>query len=133
VRRDGWSGSIDRSEAAVSAPVGPYTPIVRAGEWLVVSGQLGLVDGQLVPGGTAGQCQQALANLAGLLEGEGASLADVVKTTVFLRHMDDYDAMNEVYVGAFGSNRPARSAIAVAGLPRGALVEVEAWARAVAG
>jgi 2-iminobutanoate/2-iminopropanoate deaminase len=112
----------------MSTPVGPYTPIVRAGEWLVVSGQLGLHDGELA-GGTAEQCRQALANLAGLLESEGASLADVVKTTVFLRHMDDYDAMNEVYVAAFGDHRPARSAIAVAGLPRGALVEVEAWAK----
>ena len=112
----------------MSTPVGPYTPIVRAGEWLVVSGQLGLLDGQLLSG-TAEQCRQALANLAALLDGEGASLADVVKTTVFLRHMDDYDAMNDVYVAAFGGHRPARSAVAVAGLPRGALVEVEAWAR----
>jgi 2-iminobutanoate/2-iminopropanoate deaminase len=111
----------------MSTPVGPYTPIVRAGAWLVVSGQLGLLDGQLATG-TADQCRQALANLADLLAGEGATLADVVKTTVFLRHMDDYDAMNEVYVAAFGDHRPARSAIAVAGLPRGALVEVEAWA-----
>ncbi len=117
----------------MNTPVGPYTPIARAGEWLIVSGQLGLSEGQLVPGGTAEQCVQALANLATLLEEEGASLADVVKTTVFLRHMDDYDAMNEVYLAAFGDHRPARSAVAVAGLPRGALVEVEAWARTVAG
>ena len=117
----------------MSTPVGPYTPIVRAGEWLVVSGQLGLAGGELVPGGTGAQARQALENLAGLLASEGAGLGDVVKTTVFLRHMDDYDAMNEVYVAAFGDHRPARSAIAVAGLPRGALVEVEAWARHVAG
>lgn len=117
----------------MTTPVGPYTPIVRAGEWLVVSGQLGLRDGDLVNGGVAEQLQQALANLAGLLEGEGASLADVVKTTVFLRHMDDYERMNETYVAAFGDHRPARSAVAVAGLPRGALVEVEAWARVVGG
>jgi 2-iminobutanoate/2-iminopropanoate deaminase len=113
----------------MTTPVGPYTPIVRAGEWLVVSGQLGLADAKLVDGGTAGQLRQALVNLAALLDGEGASLADVVKTTVFLRHMDDYDGMNEVYVAAFGGHRPARSAVAVAGLPRGALVEIEAWAR----
>ena len=113
----------------MSTPVGPYTPVVRAGEWLVVSGQLGLLDGALVPGGTREQLRQALANLAALLEGEGAGMSDVVKTTVFLRHMDDYDAMNETYVAAFGDHRPARSAVAVAGLPRGALVEVEAWAR----
>ena len=117
----------------MSTPVGPYTPIVRAGEWLVVSGQLGLRDGELVPGGTAAQAEQALVNLRTLLEGEGASLDHVVKATVFLRHMDDFDAMNRVYVAAFGDHRPARSAFAVAGLPRGALVEVEAWARHVAG
>jgi len=110
-------------------PVGPYTPIVRAGEWLVVSGQLGLVDGNLVPGGVPDQLTQAIANLRALLEGEGASLADVVKTTVFLRHIDDFDAMNVAYVAAFGDHRPARSAIGVSGLPRGALVEIEAWAR----
>ena len=114
-------------------PVGPYTPIVRAGEWLVVSGQLGLRDGELVNGGVAEQLHQALDNLTALLAGEGASLSDVVKTTVFLRHMDDYDRMNETYVAAFGDHRPARSAVAVAGLPRGALVEVEAWARTVGG
>jgi 2-iminobutanoate/2-iminopropanoate deaminase len=117
----------------MNAPVGPYTPIVRAGDWLVVSGQLGLRDGELVNGGVPEQLEQALANLAALLAGEGASLADVVKTTVFLRHMDDYDRMNQTYVAAFGDHRPARSAVAVAGLPRGALVEVEAWARVVGG
>lgn len=112
----------------MNTPVGPYTPIVRAGEWLVVSGQLGLRDGELVHG-VKDQTARALANLATLLESEGASLADVVKTTVFLRHMDDFDQMNEAYVAAFGGHRPARSAIGVAGLPRGGLVEVEAWAR----
>jgi 2-iminobutanoate/2-iminopropanoate deaminase len=113
----------------VTKPVGPYTPIVRAGEWLVASGQVGVVDGKLVSGGTKGEMRQALANLAALLEGEGATLADVVKTTVFLRHMSDYALMNEVYLEAFGDHRPARSAIGVAELPLGALVEVEAWAR----
>ena len=112
----------------MSTPVGPYTPIVRAGEWLVVSGQLGLRDGQLVPG-VADQTRQALENLASLLAGEGAAMCDVVKTTVFLHHIDDFDVMNEAYVGAFGDHRPARSAFAVAALPRGALVEIEAWAR----
>jgi 2-iminobutanoate/2-iminopropanoate deaminase len=108
----------------------PYTPIVRAGEWLVVSGQLGVKDGALVTGGVVGELRQAIANLAALLEGEGASLADVVKTTVFLRHLgSEYEPMNEVYVECFGDHRPARSAIGVAELPRGALVEIEAWAR----
>lgn len=112
-----------------STPVGPYTPIVRAGDWLVVSGQLGLVDGKLVSTGLEGELRQAIANLAGLLDGAGATLRDVVKTTVFLRHLgSDYPKMNEVYVELFADHRPARSAIGVADLPLGALVEVEAWA-----
>ncbi|MBV9665525.1 MAG: RidA family protein [Actinobacteria bacterium] len=109
-------------------PVGPYTPIVKAGEWLVCSGQVGLADGALVTGGIKAQTSQAVANIRTLLEGQGASLSDVVKTTVFLAHIDDYAAMNEAYVEAFGDHRPARSAFAVAALPIGALVEVEAWA-----
>jgi 2-iminobutanoate/2-iminopropanoate deaminase len=114
----------------VSTPVGPYTPLVRAGDLLVLSGQVGLVDGALVPGGVAAETRQAIANMATLLEAEGASLGDVVKTTVFLRHMRDYSIMNEAYVAAFGAHRPARSAVAVAELPVVALVEIEAWAYA---
>lgn len=118
----------------MSTPVGPYTPIVRAGEWLVVSGQVGIADGKLVPGGLEGELRQAFANLSGLLAGEGASLDDVTKTTVFLRHLaSDYAKMNEVYMELFGAHRPARSAIGVAELPVGALVEVEAWAYLGAG
>lgn len=112
----------------MSTPVGPYTPIVRVGDWLIVSGQVGIKDGKLVDGGTGGQLEQALANLDALLRSEGAGPNDVVKTTVFLRHMSDYALMNEIYTGYFVDNRPARSAIAVAELPIGALVEIEAWA-----
>ena len=113
----------------MTRPVGPYTPIVRAGDWLVVSGQVGLRDGALVDGGVQAQVRQAVENLRGLLEGEGAGLDDVVKTTVFLRDMADYAAMNAAYTESFGDHRPARSAIGVAGLPLDALVEIEAWAR----
>jgi 2-iminobutanoate/2-iminopropanoate deaminase len=95
---------------------------------LVVSGQLGLVDGALVHGGISREVRQALANLAALLESQGATLASVVKTTVFLRHISDYAAMNEAYVDAFGDHRPARAAVAVSDLPMSALVEIEAWA-----
>jgi 2-iminobutanoate/2-iminopropanoate deaminase len=109
-------------------PVGPYTPIVRAGDWLVVSGQVGLADGKMVGGGVTGELRQALANVEAQLATHGAGLSDVVKTTVFLRHMSDYAVMNETYIAAFGDHRPARSAIGVAELPVGALVEVEAWA-----
>ncbi len=113
----------------MTAPAGPYTPIVRAGEWLVVSGQLGAVGGNLVRGGFEDQLRQAIANLAALLEANGASLRDVTKTTVFLRHLaSDFPRMNEVYMELFGEPRPARSTIGVAELPLDALVEVEAWA-----
>jgi 2-iminobutanoate/2-iminopropanoate deaminase len=109
-------------------PVGPYTPVVRAGQWLVVSGQVGLKDGRLVEGGVGAQLRQALRNLASLLSEHGAGLQDVVKTTVFMTSIGDYAAVNEAYALEFGDHRPARSAVAVAGLPLGALVEVEAWA-----
>ena len=112
----------------MSTPVGPYTPIVRAGDWLVLSGQVGIRDGRLVTGGLKDEVRQALANMAALLEGEGASLSDVVKTTVYLRHMGDYPLMNEVYTDVFGDHRPARVAIAVVELPIGAIVEIDAWA-----
>ena len=109
-------------------PVGPYTPVVRAGGWLICSGQVALRDGSLVAGGVAEQVTQCVANISALLAGEGASLADVVKTTVFLADIAHYAAMNDAYVEAFGDHRPARSAFAVAGLPLGASVEIEAWA-----
>ena len=111
----------------MSTPVGPYSPLVRAGGWLVSSGQIGLRDAVLVEG-VAAQVRQALANLRSLLEADGASLADVVKTTVFLTDAGHFSVMNEAYAEAFGAHRPARSTVVVAGLPLGALVEVEAWA-----
>jgi len=112
----------------MSKPVGPYTPIVKAGPWLVSSGQIGIKDGALVSEDLGGQMNQALENLKGLLEGAGASMSDVTKTTVFLTDMADYSAMNDLYCAAFGDHRPARSAVAVAQLPLGAIVEIEASA-----
>ena len=109
-------------------PVGPYTPIVEAGPWLVCSGQIGLADGALVAGGLEAELRQAMANLAGLLQSKGSSLDAVAKTTVFLTDMADYGEMNRIYVECFGDHRPARSAVAVAALPLGARVEIEAWA-----
>ena len=111
----------------MALPVGPYTPIVRAGDLLICSGQLGLVEGALVEGLTA-QVTQAVSNVSSLLNAEGASLHDVVKTTVLLADISDYAAMNEAYIAAFGDHRPARTAFAVAALPLGGLVEIEAWA-----
>jgi 2-iminobutanoate/2-iminopropanoate deaminase len=101
---------------------------VRAGEWLVVSGQIGVHDGSLVDGGAGAQTRQALVNLRRHLESEGATLTDVVKTTVFLRHISDYPVVNATYAEVFGEHRPARSAVGVASLPLDALVEIEAWA-----
>jgi len=116
----------------VSTPVGPYTPAVRAGDWLVCSGQLGTVHGDdgpvLVDGGLAAQARQALANVSGLLAGRSIGWANVVKTTVFLADIADYAAFNAVYLEVLGRHRPARSVVGVAALPMGALVEVEAWA-----
>jgi 2-iminobutanoate/2-iminopropanoate deaminase len=111
---------------AGAPPVGPYTPAVRAGGWLVCSGQVGLKDGSLVDG-VGPQVMQAVANLNALVTASGASLSDVTKTTVFLADIGDYGTMNEAYMAAFGDHRPARSAFAVSGLPLGALVEIEAW------
>ena len=111
----------------MTTPVGPYTPLVRAGNTLYVSGQLGLLDGELVDGIDA-QTRQAVANLAGLLEAEGASLSNIVKTTVLLDSIDDYAAMNTAYTESLGDHRPARAAFAVDALPLGGLVEIEAIA-----
>jgi 2-iminobutanoate/2-iminopropanoate deaminase len=116
------------SDSPTSKPVGPYTPVVRAGDWLVVSGQLGREGETFAEGGVAGQMTQAISNLSDLLEAHGASLASVVKTTVFLTDIADYSAVNDAYVAAFDDHRPARSAVAVSALPLGALVEIEAWA-----
>jgi 2-iminobutanoate/2-iminopropanoate deaminase len=99
---------------------------VRAGDWITCSGQVALdpVDGELVSGGLETQTRQVLANIAAILEDVGAAVDDVAKTTVFLTDMADFPAMNEIY-GQFFRHRPARSTIAVAGLPKGALVEIE--------
>jgi 2-iminobutanoate/2-iminopropanoate deaminase len=104
----------------------PYVPVRRAGGWLVVSGQIGLGPDGLAEG-FEGQLRQALANLDELLAAEGARADQVAKATVFLTDMDDYAALNEIYTGYFAEPRPARTCVAVAGLPLGALVEVEAW------
>lgn len=115
----------------MSKPVGPYSPILRAGDWVVISGQIGLVPDAPTPTlaeGVTGQLRQLLANARTLLATEGVGFDDVVKTTLFLTDMSDFAACNEVWVDEFVNHRPTRSAIAVAALPLGALVEVEMWA-----
>jgi len=111
----------------MASPVGPYTPVVRAGEWVIVSGQLGLTPDGLVDGVRA-QTRMAVQNLSAHLAEMGAALTDVVKTMCFLTDMNDFAEFNEAYVDGFGEHRPARSTIGVAGLPLGGLVEIEAWA-----
>jgi len=112
----------------VTKPLGPYTPVMRVGDWVICSGQVALKDGALIAGGVGEQVTVALANMAGLLESQGASMSDVAKTTVFMVDMGDYAEMNEAYIAAFGDHRPTRSAVAVAELPVKARVEIEAWA-----
>ena len=108
---------------------GPYTPIVRSGDWLIISGQIGHLDGVLVEGGLDPQLRQLFINLKRVLDSEGATLQDVVKTTIFLTDIDDYAHMNKIYIEEFEEHRPARSAVAVSALPLGALIEIEAWAK----
>jgi 2-iminobutanoate/2-iminopropanoate deaminase len=120
----------DTQPAGGPPPLGPYTPIVAAGPWFVCSGQVGQLDGRLVDGGVGPQAAQCVANLETLLQSQGLELSNVVKTTVFLTDIADYAEVNAAYVEAFKGHRPARSAVAVAGLPMGALVEIEAWAYA---
>ncbi|MCY7300395.1 MAG: RidA family protein [Ilumatobacteraceae bacterium] len=112
----------------MTKPLGPYTPAVRAGDWIIVSGQLGLKDGVLVEGGVPAQTAQAVENLKGRLASMGATVADVAKTLCFLTDMETFAAFNEAYVTGFGDSRPARSTIGVAALPAGGAVEIEAWA-----
>jgi 2-iminobutanoate/2-iminopropanoate deaminase len=119
----------------VSTPIGPYAPVRRVGDWVITSGQVGLAPNEdgvpaLVDGGTIPQLHQALANVATVLGSEGATLRDVVKTTLYLIDMGEFGAVNEVWVEYFTADRPTRSAVAVAALPAGARVEVEAWAYA---
>ena len=110
--------------------IGPYSQALRAGGFLFTAGQVGFDPGtgELVDGGIGEQTRQVLLNIRAILEAGGSGLAQVVKTTVFLVDMADFAAMNEAYAEAFGTHRPARSTVAVAALPRGARVEIEAVA-----
>ena len=110
------------------AALGPYTPVVRAGDWVIVSGQLGVLDGKLVSGGVATQTAQAIVNLKNQLATIGLTLQDVKKTLCFLTDMDTFNTFNDAYVKGFGGSRPARSTIGVAALPFRGAVEIEAWA-----
>ena len=109
------------------AAIGPYSQAIIAGDLLFTSGQISLrADGCLVDGDITVQTLQVMANLKAVIEAAGADLSKVIKTTVFLKNLDDFAAMNKVYGEIFGSHSPARSTVQVAKLPRDALVEIEA-------
>lgn len=109
----------------------PFSPAVRAGKLLYVSGQVGLdpESDALVRGGAAAETEQILRNIAAVLAAAGKDLGDVVKANVYLAHMDDYSAMNAAYAKAFKPPYPARTCVGVAALPLGARVEIELIAR----
>ena len=112
----------------MNKPLGPYSPFVRAGDFVIVSGQGGMKDGAIVDGGVSAQTVQTIANIEAQLAAAGAALTDVVKTTCFLIDMDAFATFNDAYVDAMGAHRPARSTVAVRELPVGAVVEIEAVA-----
>jgi 2-iminobutanoate/2-iminopropanoate deaminase len=114
------------------AAVGPYSLAVRAGDFLFVSGQVGMIPetGKIIDGGIEKQTEQAVENVKAILEAAGLNLGSVVKATVFLQHIGDFASMNGVYGSYFEEDPPARAAFEVARLPLGALVEIEVIAYA---
>ena len=119
--------STDRAPAAI----GPYSQGISVGGFIFCSGQLGLdpATGDLVPGGVEAQAERALRNLTAVLDAAGATMADVVKTTIFLADIADFAAVNAVYARHMADPPPARSTFAVGALPKGGLIEIEAIAR----
>jgi len=108
-------------------PMGPYSQAIRANGFIFISGQ-GAVDpatGQLIAGGLAQQATRTLDNLKAIVEAAGSSLDHAVKVSVFLKDMNDFDAMNEIYARYFPQNRPARTTVEVARLPRDILIEID--------
>ena len=113
--------------ADAPAAIGPYSQAVKAGDTLYLSGQIGMnpATGELVSADVKEQTAQALKNMKAVLAAAGATTDNVVKTTVFLTDMADFQAVNAVYAETFASDAPARSCVAVAALPKGGLVEIE--------
>jgi len=109
------------------AAIGPYTQAIKVDDWVWTSGQIGLdpESGEMVEGGVAAQTERALQNLEAVLSIAGSSMQQAVRCTVYLVDMADFEAVNEVYAKFFRDPPPARSTVAVAGLPKGALVEVD--------
>ncbi len=115
------------STAGAPKPIGPYSVGIACDGWIYLSGQLGLdpATNEIVPGGVEAETRRSLQNLAAGLKAAGASLANVVKTSVFLRDMADFAKMNAVYGEFFTSEPPARSTVQVAALPRNGAVEID--------
>lgn len=115
--------------------IGPYSVGIVSGCFIFTAGQIGInpQTGEVVPGGIEAETRQVLQNIHNILEAAGSSLKQVVKTTVFLREMNDFSRMNAVYAEFFTTEPPARSTVAVAGLPKGVAVEVEAIALIIDG
>jgi 2-iminobutanoate/2-iminopropanoate deaminase len=111
----------------VPAAVGPYSQAVKQGELLFCSGQIPInpASGKIDATDVEGQARQVLANIAALLASQDLAMTDVIKATVFLQQMADFPKVNPLYEAAFGGHKPARSTVAVAGLPLGALIEIE--------
>ena len=111
------------------AAIGPYSQAVLTGGLLLTSGQLGLdPETGTLPEGVEAQAAQALENIGAILAEAGYERTDVVKTTIFIRNMGDFAAVNRIYAGFFGEHKPARSCVEVSALPKGGLVEIEATA-----
>lgn len=107
----------------------PYSQAIRSGDFVFVSGQVPLdPNGEMIPGGILEQTRQSLANVAAILTAAGGSMADVVKTTVYMTDLADFGVMNSVYSSVFGSHAPARATVQVAALPGGARIEIDAIA-----
>lgn len=115
---------------AAPAAIGPYSQGIDGGSVVITSGQLPIdpATGAFAEGGVAGQTRQSLENVKAVLAGAGLTMENIIKTTVFLKDMNDFTAMNEVYATFFPSEPPARSAVEVARLPKDAMVEIEAIA-----
>ncbi len=118
------------SSEKAPAAIGPYSQAVRCGQFIFCSGQIPIdpASGELITGDVAAQTERCLLNLSALLHAAGAGLPSVVKVTVFLTDLANFQAMNEVYARYFKTRHPARSTIQVAGLPKGSSVEIEAVA-----
>ncbi len=115
------------STSAAPAAIGPYSQAIRMGNFLFTSGQLPMDpgSGQIVEGPVEAQTEQALKNVKAVLEAAGSNLSSVIKTTVFIKNMEDFARINSVYSQFFAENPPARSCVEVARLPKDALVEIE--------